>query len=112
MTQVVIATHGLLAKGLRQSAEFILGKQKNLHAICAYTHECPNPDMKIKELITQYKDESIIFLTDIYGGSVNNYLEQIVAKDSKYYLICGVNLPLIIQLFNSPDLKLKCNTKC
>lgn len=40
MTKIVIATHGYLAKGLKMSTEFILGKQKNLFAICAYTSEC------------------------------------------------------------------------
>lgn len=101
MTQIVIATHGLLANGLKQSTEFILGKQKNLHTVCGYTKACPEPTVEINAIIAKYKTEPIIFLTDIFGGSVNNYLEQVVVKNEKFFLICGVNLPLVIQLFNS-----------
>lgn len=97
MTKIVIATHGDLAKGLKMSTEFILGKQKNLFAICAYTTECPDFHKVVKNLITEYDQEDIIFGTDIVGGSVNNDLQEFIAENKRLHLVAGINLPFLIQ---------------
>ena len=97
MTKIVIATHGYLAKGLKMSTEFILGKQKNLFAICAYTSECQDFHKVVKDLITKYDQEVIIFGTDIVGGSVNNDLQEFVAGNNRLHLVAGINLPFLIQ---------------
>lgn len=97
MTKIVIATHGYLAKGLKMSTEFILGKQKNLFAICAYTSECQDFHKVVKDLIAKYNQEDIIFGTDIVGGSVNNDLQEFVAGNNRLHLVAGINLPFLIQ---------------
>lgn len=97
MTKIVIATHGYLAKGLKMSTEFILGKQKNLFAICAYTTECQDFHKVVKDLIAKYDQEDIIFGTDIVGGSVNNDLQEFVAGNNRLHLVAGINLPFLIQ---------------
>lgn len=97
MTKIVIATHGYLAKGLKMSTEFILGKQKNLFAICAYTSECQDFHKVVKDLIAKYNQENIIFGTDIVGGSVNNDLQEFVAGNNRLHLVAGINLPFLIQ---------------
>lgn len=97
MTKIVIATHGYLAKGLKMSTEFILGKQKNLFAICAYTSECQDFRKVVKDLIAKYDQEDIIFGTDIVGGSVNNDLQEFVAGNNRLHLVAGINLPFLIQ---------------
>lgn len=97
MTKIVIATHGYLAKGLKMSTEFILGKQKNLFAICAYTSECRDFHKVVKDLIAKYEQEDIIFGTDIVGGSVNNDLQEFVAGNNRLHLVAGINLPFLIQ---------------
>lgn len=97
MTKIVIATHGYLAKGLKMSTEFILGKQKNLFAICAYTSECRDFHKVVKDWIAKYEQEDIIFGTDIVGGSVNNDLQEFVAGNNRLHLVAGINLPFLIQ---------------
>lgn len=97
MTKIIIATHGYLAKGLKMSTEFILGKQKNLFAICAYTSECQDFHKVVKDLIAKYDQEDIIFGTDIVGGSVNNDLQEFVAGNNRLHLVAGINLPFLIQ---------------
>lgn len=97
MTKIVIATHGYLAKGLKMSTEFILGKQKNLFSICAYTSECQDFHKVVKDLIAKYDQEDIIFGTDIVGGSVNNDLQEFVAGNNRLHLVAGINLPFLIQ---------------
>ncbi|MDO1605630.1 hypothetical protein Q2T76_06090 [Lactobacillus sp. YT155] len=103
MTQVVIATHGYLADGLKKSFEFIMGEKNNLTAISAYTPDCPNFTYVYQEFIDDHVNEEIIFITDIYGGSVNNELMQAMTDNNKIHLICGANLPLLLQLFINLD---------
>lgn len=99
MTKIVIITHGYLAKGLRDSLEFILGKQQNLMAIPAYTKLYPEIKSILDEIISEGDD--VLFATDVFGGSVNNEIMARLKNNPQIRLVCGVNLPFLIQLFNS-----------
>lgn len=101
MTKLVIATHGYFSKGLKMSTEFIMGEQKNLYAIPAYTSECKDFIKAVEDVIENNQDEEIVFGTDIAGGSVNNDLQKIVAKRENLHLVAGINLPFILQFFTS-----------
>ena len=39
MKTIILLSHGELAKGMADTAQMIMGKQKNLYAISAYTEE-------------------------------------------------------------------------
>lgn len=97
MIKIIIATHGELAVGLKKSVEFIMGNQDNLFAIPAYTPEVPNLVPTIESLVSNYENP-VIFLTDVYGGSVNNEIFSMIQHEPNAYLVCGVNLPMIIQM--------------
>ncbi|WP_395387494.1 PTS sugar transporter subunit IIA [Pediococcus parvulus] len=99
MIKVVIVTHGYLAEGLKSSTEFIMGKQENLEAIPAYTEEFPRIDDILKKIIDS--GETTLFVTDVFGGSVNNEIEALLPNNPQIRLVCGANLPFLIQLFNS-----------
>ena len=103
MIKFVIATHGHFAKGLKMSTEFIMGKQKNLYAICAYTSECKDFPRTIQEILNNSQKDKIIFGTDIAGGSVNNELQKIVASNDRLHLIAGINLPFILEFLTSTE---------
>ncbi|MFL0249473.1 PTS sugar transporter subunit IIA [Clostridium neuense] len=104
MRNIIIATHGELAKGLRFSTEFIMGEQKTLHVIPAYTSECPDFKNKLHELIEKYIEEGeVIILTDLFGGSVNTEVMNLLNKYKNVFLIAGANLSLVIQLLAAND---------
>jgi len=102
MTKFVIATHGYFAKGLKMSTEFIMGKQKDLFAICAYTPECKDFPQAVQTIINNSKDD-IVFGTDIVGGSVNTDLQKIVASSDRLHLVAGINLPFLLQFLTSNE---------
>lgn len=102
MTKFVIATHGYFAKGLKMSTEFIMGKQKDLFAICAYTPECKDFPQAVQTIINNSKDD-IVFGTDIVGGSVNTDLQKIVAASDRLHLVAGINLPFLLQFLTSNE---------
>lgn len=101
MTKFVIATHGYFAKGLKMSTEFIMGEQKNLYAIPAYTPECKDFMGTVKKIININPEEDIVFGTDIAGGSVNNDLQQLVTTNDRLHLVAGINLPFLLQFLTS-----------
>lgn len=103
MVQVIVCTHEQMAIGVKKTAEFIMGPQKNLHAIAAYTEEQVDYQKKISTFLKKYSPEPVVVLTDIVGGSVNTTLAKMIADNSNLHIISGVNLPMIVQLLLSNE---------
>lgn len=98
MRKIIIVSHDRFAEGIRSTLEMIMGSQKNVISLCAYTEEQINFKAKIKEIIENKADEDeIILCTDIFGGSVNNELMEFTEiKD--VHLVAGINVSFLIQL--------------
>lgn len=99
----IMATHGKFAKGIKESIELILGKFENLEALCCYTEINFNLEHEIKKILTQNKNEEIIVITDIAGGSVNNGFLAEIENNKNLHIISGLNLPLMIELLNDQE---------
>lgn len=104
---IILASHGQFAEGLKQTAELIMGEQKNLFAFSAY---CNGVD-SVKELIRQKilvanENESIYILTDILGGSVNTEVLSLLNEFPDITVYSGMNLPLLIELLTISHLDL------
>ena len=85
--QIVLASHSMLAAGMKQTAEFIMGVQNNLHAITAYAEEGQ-----------EFREE----LVELEGGSVNRIITDFIKGQEHYYLVAGMNLPLVLELLVTP----------
>ena len=98
-TKIVIATHGKFAEGILGSAELILGKQDNIEVINCYLDSEENYDSIFNEVVQKhdYQKENLLVITDLLGGSVNNEFLKYVGRPN-FYLITGLNLPLLIEL--------------
>lgn len=96
MRRLLIATHGELAKGLKQMMEFVLGPNDRVEALCAYT--TPEFDMELEARAfadgLQQEDELIV-LTDVMGGSVANAFSEYVSHRG-IYVLSGVNAPMLL----------------
>ena len=97
MRKILLASHGYLAKGMKQTLELILGKQSSVEILCGYTPECENVRDAIREIVENGGEEELIILTDVFGGSINNECMRYLGRQ-KYHLIAGMNLPLLIDL--------------
>lgn len=96
MKKIVIMTHALMAKGLKETAEFLAG-DCNLISVCCFTEE-QNPDQYLQKLLEDISPEDkLIVMTDLCGGSVNQKAGKCLEKKN-FYLISGVNLPLLLEL--------------
>lgn len=97
MSKIIIASHHKLAEGLKNTLEYILPNSIEIIPITAYVD-----DKSIEDLVSRVFDkideeEQIIAFTDIMGGSVNQEFAKRIGREN-YYLITGVNLPLLLNI--------------
>ncbi len=97
MKQILIATHGKMASGIRYTAEMIGGASDAITTIDAYVHAEDDVEKQFEEYFESHKEDRIIVVSDLMGGSVNQKLMGYVKPD-KISLITGMNLPLVVQL--------------
>ena len=93
-----MATHGTFADGIKESIKLIAGEFKNLKALSCYMKEDFNLKDEIDKILLEGKDEEIIVVTDILGGSVNNAFVERIPKNKNLFVISGLNLPLMLEL--------------
>lgn len=102
MKQILIATHGKMASGIRYTAELIVGKLAEITTIDAYVTPEDNVEEQFRNFFAEHKNDRIIVFTDLMGGSVNQKLMEYAKKDN-VSLITGTNLPVLIQVMLSGD---------
>lgn len=104
--RIVIASHGTLAAGIHNSAEVILGKKENIETVCCYVEENIDYSKVIEEIVVthNYEDKKLVVLTDLLGGSVNSEFMKYL-NDYNFFLVSGVNLPLLIEIAVHDDLE-------
>lgn len=98
MRRFIVVSHAYMAKGMVSSLEFILGKQEQVSWYCAYVE--PGVVYKyqlLKEIDGYSGEDEIILMTDLFGGSVNNELSELMNRGN-VHLICGINLILLISM--------------
>lgn len=102
MKQILIATHGKMASGIRYTAELIVGKMAEITTIDAYVTPEDNVEKKFEEYFTQHENDRIFVFTDLMGGSVNQKLLGYSQKEN-VTLITGTNLPVLMQVMMADD---------
>lgn len=99
MTQIILASHGDLAKGMKDTLEMIIGDVSMVEAFSSYRDENVNVRDAVEEIIKEkYTKDDIFILTDILGGSVNNEMMSLLKEYPKVRVLSGMNLPVVISL--------------
>ncbi|BCA85672.1 PTS fructose transporter subunit IIA [Enterococcus saigonensis] len=98
MNTIILASHGELSQGLKQTAEMILGPANNIYALSAYRDEDEPIEKQTQQLVTKLGTKNLFILTDILGGSVNNEMLSLLKENPEIHLITGMNLPLVISI--------------
>ncbi|MCI9657174.1 MAG: hypothetical protein HFI14_01025 [Lachnospiraceae bacterium] len=106
MIHFLIATHGHLAKGFKDTLQIILGKEAVSHvtALCLFSEDLPESEDG-RTMIENFfsglsREDQVVVLTDILYGSVNQMLLP-YADDEKVWLLSGVNFPLLCELVSA-----------
>lgn len=97
---IILASHGCLASGMKSAVEMILGKADYMRCYDLKTYKMPSA---ILDELRGTKHNIII--TDLLGGSINNALMELMEDN---ILITGMNLGLVLELcFHRNDAKLE-----
>lgn len=107
MLGIVIATHGQLSDGLKDSAEVIIGAVNNTATVnLNQGDDIQELGQKIKRAIESVdKGAGVIVLTDLVSASPYNQSLLIVnalegSLRESTYVIGGVNLPMLLETIN------------
>lgn len=95
--RIILITHSAMAAGMKKTLEFIAGDSGVVDAIQAYTVD-QDPEVRLQELLEQYREDKVIILTDVFFGSVNQMCVPYINRG--VFLMTGVNLPLVLELLD------------
>lgn len=100
MRKYLLATHGKLASGIKDSIEIITGMGDYFEIIEAYV-DGSDYTKQISNFVnaTETSKQTVIF-TDLYGGSVNQRIVLEVQNSQKenIFVITGMNLAIVISI--------------
>lgn len=97
MRKIILASHHLMANGLKDTIQYVMPDLDQIETICAYMDNQP-VEKQFKDTLGNIneQDEYLIF-TDMLGGSVN----QEAIKYLNYpnvYVITGMSLPIVLSV--------------
>lgn len=97
MRKIVLASHHLMADGLKDTIQYVMSNLNNIETICAYMANQP-VSQQFKEVLGDIndQDEYLIF-TDMLGGSVNQEAIQYLSYPN-VYIITGMSLPIVLSV--------------
>lgn len=98
MKKIIIASHGDLSKGLKNSLQMILGSMADpivTYSLYPGQSAMDFAEQIFKEVQNNLQDEYVIF-TDVYGASVCNSMYPLTVNPN-VILFAGMNLNLIIE---------------
>ena len=96
MAKIILASHGGLSKGMKDSVSMIVGDlAKNVETYSLLPGE--NPEDFYQEVLKEAKEceEQILILCDIKGGSVHTALSKLAVLDN-VMVFSGMNMGLAL----------------
>lgn len=98
----LIATHGEFSKGIIDSVQLIIGEDIAIDYFCmTKSKSSEDAAEEVRRYLADVKEESLIVLTDVFGGSVANLFTECLLEGDDFQLVTGVNLPMLLNLFLS-----------
>ncbi|WP_201306993.1 PTS sugar transporter subunit IIA [Companilactobacillus farciminis] len=104
MKRIVVASHGSMAEGMKNTIELFAGHKNNVDYISAYTRKNDDLNQTINDLFNSFKsDDKVIIFTDLMGGSVNQKMTVKAQENPNVFIIYGFNLPVVIEAILSNE---------
>ena len=81
MNQIILATHGGLADGMRDTLSMVLGDASNVHVVSLARDDKDPITSKVQALIDSFDPADKVYVcTDMLGSSVNNEMVALGAS--------------------------------
>ncbi|MFI3131874.1 PTS sugar transporter subunit IIA [Mammaliicoccus sciuri] len=98
MGKLILASHGSMCEGLKESVEMILGPQDNIETVALLPDE-GQEDFE-KKFLAAITDEEVTVFTDLLGGTPANVISKTLMIGKQFHLYAGMNLPMVIAYLN------------
>lgn len=105
---VLIITHEGIATAILETAVNILGKCPLRVEVLPAARDCDTDALRnrVKQKVDELNDgDGVLVLLDIYGSTPSNVACSVVDQD-QVRVISGLNLPMLVRIFNYPALAL------
>ena len=100
--ELILISHGIMAKGLKESCELIMGPQEHIHYVCLLPEEGPDDFQKKFELeISGLELDNLDVFCDLMGGTPCNVVSRLIMEGKNINVLSGMNLPMVIGWVNS-----------
>lgn len=96
MKKIILASHGELAAGMKDTIKLLSGIDEGIYAFGFHDGEDVKEIYNQVRAVVNDKDEFVI-VTDLPGGSVNTVLTPLAARKN-VHLISGMNTILVLEL--------------
>ncbi|MBZ2174960.1 PTS sugar transporter subunit IIA [Schnuerera sp. xch1] len=104
MFNILIISHGSVAKGFYDTAEMIIGDVEGVRFAGIQPGESiENFGERLIRLTDEiYIDDGLLVLVDLYGGTPSNVsIIKLLNRYEKIQLISGLNLPILLEALGS-----------
>lgn len=99
LRRILLMSHGNLAEGMLNTLNIIVGTVQDVDIRCVYVDGNNDVEKIIDNYLAEFGLNELIVITDIFGGSVNNEWLKRIPNFSNIYLISGMNLNLVINIY-------------
>ncbi len=99
MNQIILASHGGLAEGARDTLSMVLGDVPNVHVVSLARDDMEPVTREFERLLDSFdSDDAVYICTDMLGSSVNNAAVELMHRRGSCTVISGMNMPLVLAL--------------
>ena len=104
MNRIILASHGGLSAGMKDTVQMILGELPNLYALATLRDETEPITVAARRLLEGFAAQDAVYIvTDVMGGSVNNEMLTLLPEYPAVHLICGMNASLVLTLASNDE---------
>lgn len=103
MIQFILMSHGKMAQETYESAKMIVGESDKIEVVSMAAEDgLEGTKNKLEPLLEKYKDQKILILADLKGGTPCNVAIMYQAVYPNVRLLTGMNLAMVIEAVMSP----------
>ena len=105
MIAIVLVGHGGYAGGVLDAAELIIGPRADVRAFGLAPEQDPSELVaSVRVVVGPVLEQGgdVLLLADLFGGSPANALAGAFLGDPHVELVCGLNLPMLVEVMTSP----------
>ena len=99
--EVIVVSHGMLAQAMLQTAEMIIGKQKDVRTFCLGAQDSTDlfRDQVEQAIVEGLTRGEVVVFSDLHAGSPFNSVVSLM-QQHRFYHITAFNLAALIEVLS------------